>query len=940
MSLFKVYFRRLLNILRNEVLVLPSRVALLLGVLLLLALPFMTQDFYVLRVMILTAIFAILAGSWDLLSGFTGQMNFGHALFFGVSAYVTALLNINLGLPPWLSIPLGAVGGVLAGLVVGIPCLRLRGSYLALTTLAFPIILMGLVFAFPGLTGGELGLSGLSGLTGSRITDYYLITGVMLLACLVMWKITDSNTGIILHAIREDELAARAAGINTTRYKLLAFCLSGFFAGIAGGLYAHFMRLAGPSTLEVSLSFQVIIWSVFGGMVSIYGPVVGVFILNPLMEVLRGVQESFPGLPEMRMFIFAGLVLVTLLFMPEGLVPWLRDRFETECPRCKVRNSRSRGRCRVCDAGLHGEIQQASASEAAEEIKTGGDQPTYLAKPWLRFYPSHVPEFMDIPTGSVPELFGEAAKRFAGKNALIFYGTKISYKELHDLAERFAAALAGLGVNKGDRVALLLLNCPQYVIAYLGALKAGAVVTPVSPVYTSQEVAHQLKDSGARVVVCQDILYDNVEKAGVPLERVILTAVDEYLPSLKKMVANKLLQKAYGGLQVPDAAKVAQAGLLRFQELLKNAPAQAPSVSIDPQKDLAALPYTGGTTGHPKAAMLTHRNIVACQKQALAFWEHKFKDGQETAIAFLPLFHIYGQVVIMLTGLMHGHTLVLFTTPEMDEILGAMERYDASAFYGVPTLYEHLKEYEKTDRVNWKRIKVLVCGADTLQQTTVEGWERRTGSHITQGYGMTETCAVTHTNPLERPKRGSFGLPIPNVDAAVVDVDSLEFVPVGQVGELIVSGPNVMQGYWQRPKDNQESMVELHGRTWLRTGDLVRMDEEGYFHFYDRKRDLIKHRGYSVFAKHVEEVLYSHPQVKAAGVVGVPDPKVGQLIKAYVVCQAEARGKLSEEELMSYCREKLAHYKVPQIIEFRGELPKTDVGKVSRRELRDQTEEA
>ena len=940
MSLFKVYFRRLLNILRNEVLVLPSRVALLLGVLLLLALPFMTQDFYVLRVMILTAIFAILAGSWDLLSGFTGQMNFGHALFFGVSAYVTALLNINLGLPPWLSIPLGAVGGVLAGLVVGIPCLRLRGSYLALTTLAFPIILMGLVFAFPGLTGGELGLSGLSGLTGSRITDYYLITGVMLLACLVMWKITDSNTGIILHAIREDELAARAAGINTTRYKLLAFCLSGFFAGIAGGLYAHFMRLAGPSTLEVSLSFQVIIWSVFGGMVSIYGPVVGVFILNPLMEVLRGVQESFPGLPEMRMFVFAGLVLVTLLFMPEGLVPWLRDRFETECPRCKVRNSRSRGRCRVCDAGLHGEIQQASVSEAAEEIKTGGDQPTYLAKPWLRFYPSHVPEFMDIPTGSVPELFGEAAKKFAGKNALIFYGTKISYQELHDLAERFAAALAGLGVNKGDRVALLLLNCPQYVIAYLGALKAGAVVTPVSPVYTSQEVAHQLKDSGARVVVCQDILYDNVEKAGVPLERVILTAVDEYLPSLKKMVANKLLQKAYGGLQVPDAAKVAQAGLLRFQELLKNAPAQAPPVSIDPQKDLAALPYTGGTTGHPKAAMLTHRNIVACQKQALAFWEHKFKDGQETAIAFLPLFHIYGQVVIMLTGLMHGHTLVLFTTPEMDEILGAMERYDASAFYGVPTLYEHLKEYEKTDRVNWKRIKVLVCGADTLQQTTVEGWERRTGSHITQGYGMTETCAVTHTNPLERPKRGSFGLPIPNVDAAVVDVDSLEFVPVGQVGELIVSGPNVMQGYWQRPKDNQESMVELHGRTWLRTGDLVRMDEEGYFHFYDRKRDLIKHRGYSVFAKHVEEVLYSHPQVKAAGVVGVPDPKVGQLIKAYVVCQAEARGKLSEEELMSYCREKLAHYKVPQIIEFRGELPKTDVGKVSRRELRDQTEEA
>jgi long-chain acyl-CoA synthetase len=205
---------------------------------------------------------------------------------------------------------------------------------------------------------------------------------------------------------------------------------------------------------------------------------------------------------------------------------------------------------------------------------------------------------------------------------------------------------------------------------------------------------------------------------------------------------------------------------------------------------------------------------------------------------------------------------------------------------------------------------------------------------------MTETAALTHTNPLHRPKQGSFGLPIPNLEAAIIDVDGLAFIPVGEVGELIVSGPNIMQGYWQRPDDNQETMIQLEGRTWLRTGDLVSMDEEGYFHFHDRKRDLIKHRGYSVFAKHVEEVLYGHPQVKAAGVVGVPDPKVGQLIKAYVVCQAEARGKISEDELITYCKENLAHYKVPQIIEFTGELPKTDVGKVSRRELREQAEEA
>lgn len=352
MGLMRAYIRRFFTILRTEVLVLPSRLAVALFVLLLMALPVITQDYYLLRVMILTGIFALLAASWDLLSGFTGQMNFGHSLFFGVAAYGAALFNLHLGLPPYLSIPLGAVVGVLAGLVVGIPCLRLKGSYLALTTLAFPIILLGLVFAFPGITGGELGLSGLSRLTGSRVGDYYLVIGLMLVLCLAMWKITQSNTGIILHAIREDELAARAAGINTTRYKLLAFCLSGFFAGIAGGLYAHFMRLAGPSGLEISLSFQVIIWSVFGGMASIYGPVAGVFILNPLMEVLRAVEESFPSLPEMRMFVFAALVLATLIFMPEGLVPWLRDRLETECPRCKVRNTRTRKDCRVCGTSL------------------------------------------------------------------------------------------------------------------------------------------------------------------------------------------------------------------------------------------------------------------------------------------------------------------------------------------------------------------------------------------------------------------------------------------------------------------------------------------------------------------------------------------------------------------------------------------------------------
>ncbi len=565
---------------------------------------------------------------------------------------------------------------------------------------------------------------------------------------------------------------------------------------------------------------------------------------------------------------------------------------------------------------------------------------TYLAKPWVKHYPKDISEEMDIPVLTIPQMFGNIAAKYGKKTALIYYGKKISYKELHELANRFATALSELGVKKGDRVALLLLNSPQYIIAYLGTLAIGAVVTPVSPVYTSQEVRHQLKDSGAKTVVCQAILYDNVAKAGLELDNVILTEIDEYLPRLKKMFAKKVIAKAYGGMQVPDAAMIAQAGLLNFQDLIKKHSAQPPQVEINPKEDLAALPYTGGTTGLPKAAMLTHYNIISCQAQAMAFWNGILLEGKETVAAFLPMFHIYGQVVIMLAGLMNGFTLVLFTTPDMDEILNAIDRYDASAFYGVPTLYEFLKEYDKTSRVDWKRLKIIICGADTLHESTVEGWENRTQSKILQGYGMTETSAVSHTTPKNKSKQGSFGLPIPNVEAAIIAVDSKEFMPVGEVGELILSGPNIMSGYWARPEENRETMIELEGRTWLRTGDLVSMDEDGYFYFYDRKRDLIKHKGYSVFAKHVEEVLYNHEQVKAAGVVGLPHPKVGQVIKAYVVLQSEARGKISEEELIEYCSEKLAHYKVPQIIEFRGELPKTDVGKVSRRELREESEEA
>jgi branched-chain amino acid transport system permease protein len=345
MDFILFHLKKLFTIVKNEVLVLPSRVTVIVFVLVLLLLPLLSSDSYLLRILVLTSIFAIFAASWDLLSGYTGQLNFGHALFFGVGAYGAAMLNLHAHIPPWGSIPLGAAAAVVAGLIVGIPSLRLRGTYLSLTTLAFPIVLMGLVFAFPDLTGGELGVSGIARLAKTRVGDYYVAVLIMLGLCFLMWKITDSNTGIIFHAIREDEVAVRAAGINTTRYKLLAFSLSGFFAGIAGGLYAHFMRIAGPSTLEVSLSFTVVIWAIFGGVVTIYGPVGAVFLLFPLLEFLRIVQDY-------RTLLFAAVVLVILLFMPDGLFPWLREKIEKECPRCKVRNIATRHTCRICTASL------------------------------------------------------------------------------------------------------------------------------------------------------------------------------------------------------------------------------------------------------------------------------------------------------------------------------------------------------------------------------------------------------------------------------------------------------------------------------------------------------------------------------------------------------------------------------------------------------------
>ena len=563
----------------------------------------------------------------------------------------------------------------------------------------------------------------------------------------------------------------------------------------------------------------------------------------------------------------------------------------------------------------------------------------YEERPWLKFYLPEVPPDVDIPERSVVETFDEATDKWKNKTALIFYGRKISYRELREETDRFATALCDLGVKKGDKVALLLLNSPQFIIAYFGALKAGATLTPISPVYVSPEIKHQIEDSGATTIVCQDILYDHVEKAEVKLDRVILTNIAEYLPRFKKFLGQSVLRAVYQKMSAPPPELFEREGFYQFQDLIKKYPPNPPKIEFNIREDLVTLPYTGGTTGLPKGAMITHYNFVASQYLLQTFGGDVVEEGKEVMLAYLPFYHIYGQAVVMLGGISQGYTLVIFTTPDLDDILNAIESYRATIVYSVPALYEALRDYARTDRVNWKRIKTLVSGADALLEDTARGWEQRTGAKIHEGWGMTETSSVGMGSPYGRPKVGSFGVPLPNTMAAIIDPEGNEFLPVGETGELVVRGPQIMKGYWNRPEETKSTFVEIDGETWLRTSDLASMDEEGYFYYYDRKRDMIKYKGLAVFAREVEEVLASHPQIKETGVIGVPDKDVGEIVKAVVVLETEARGKILEEEIIKYCQEKLAHYKVPKIIEFKGEVPKTDVGKVSRRELREETEE-
>jgi len=559
----------------------------------------------------------------------------------------------------------------------------------------------------------------------------------------------------------------------------------------------------------------------------------------------------------------------------------------------------------------------------------------YNSRPWVKFYPEGVPRDIELPVKSIPQAFDEVAEKWKNKTAIVFYGRKISYLELKDQVDRFATALYDLGIRKGDVVALHLLNSPQWIIALLGACKAGAIISPISPLYVSQEVKHQLEDSGAKTLICLDLLYEAIENTGVDLKNVILTSISEYLPSLQKVMGKSVIRAVYQKRELPSPKIYEREGFYQFQDLIKKYPPNPPKIEFDPKEDVVMLPYSGGTTGWPKGAMLTHYSLLANHTQMWAILSPPLEESKEVIMAYLPFYHIGGVLFIMM-GLMKGLNQVIFTSPDLDDIISGVRAYNAKLFAGTPTLFDMLRDYKKTGRVDWKGLKWILCAADALLDETRREFEERTGGTIYEMWGMTEVCGDVNFNPYGKRRIGSCGCPYPNVEEAVINPETLDYVHPGEIGELIVTCPSLLKGYWNRPEETKNAFLEIDGEKWLRTGDLVRMDNDGFVYFYDRLKDVIKYKGLQVFARQVEEVLKEHPKVKEVGVVGIPDPRVGENVKAFIVVEKEARGQIAEQELMDYCEGKLTHYMIPRLIEFVGEIPLTDAGKVSRRELREE----
>ncbi|HEX2914166.1 MAG TPA: alpha/beta fold hydrolase [Chloroflexia bacterium] len=554
-------------------------------------------------------------------------------------------------------------------------------------------------------------------------------------------------------------------------------------------------------------------------------------------------------------------------------------------------------------------------------------------RPWLKFYDSRTPYKIDPPVGPVQRSLEVAARRYANRPALIFYDRAISYRQLDKLADRFAHGLQRVGLKPGERVLILLPNTPQAVIAYYGVLKAGGVTVFCNPLFTQEELLKQLKDCGASYVVCLSLFYPTVkavaEEAG--LKKIIVSSFKDYM-GIKDRLLFRLLREKQEGHKMPPTQAHGKLQIYSFAAIIRRGAILTPD-SVSANGDLAVIQYTSGTTGTPSGIMLTHANLVSNALQ-VRHWIAEARPGEEIILAALPFSHSYGLTGCINLAPLLGATLVLLPNFVTHEALEAIARYRPTIFPGVPQMYINIANFPGVRKYGISSVRVCVSGGAPLALEVQEAFEKLTRGRLVEGYGLTEAGPVTHSNPLSgRRRTSSIGLPLPDTEAKIVDIESGADLPPGMAGELLVRGPQVMQGYWNRP---EETARALEGG-WLHTGDIARMDEDGYFYIIDRKKDLIMAGNYNVYPRDIEEVLYEHPKVLDVAVVGVPPTGEKRRVKAYVVLRPGERA--TAEELLELCRQRLESYAVPATIEFLPELPRNFVGKVLRRLLVEQDAE-
>jgi long-chain acyl-CoA synthetase len=526
--------------------------------------------------------------------------------------------------------------------------------------------------------------------------------------------------------------------------------------------------------------------------------------------------------------------------------------------------------------------------------------------------------------------FNQMCERYPDKTAVIYLGQRFSFSKLRDLSERFSGALVDLGVKKGDRVMIYIPNCVQWIIAFLGIQKIGAVIVPVSPIYTSHELEYMIKDSGAETVICQDtnFCYAREVFSGSGLKRIIVTNFVDLLPFWKRYVGVLFDKIPHGKVERGE-------GIYAFNSLLSHAPLKT-SVKLDPRNDLAYILYTGGTTGFPKGVPGNHMGMVSYVNDVTDdVAANHLQEGQDVYIAVNPLFHIMALGLFMALGLNKGNTTVLMPIPQVDAILESIQRHGVRWFLGVPALYRMILDNDRLDQYDLSSLRYCYCGGDVLPLEIFKRWRERFGIPIYQVYGSTEAGHVTYSRIDDNPKPTTLGLPLKSRQCIVVDPETLEPVPMGDIGELLVTSPYTIKEYWNKPEETERAYVDLGGKIYYRMSDFVKQDDDGELIYVERSADIIKHKAFRISASEVEAVLQDHPTVIGACVVGVPDEKVGERVKAIVVMKEDARG-VGGAELLQWCRDRLAPYKVPGYIEFRDMLPKSKVGKLLRREIRDE----